>query len=119
MRVSAIVGAIESGMRQEFGTYYAKSLLDAVLVFILAASLGPGCAFSALPAFVYGRAMTLCSGYIAHYLSGTVITHMSCVGGALIIAIGLNTLNITKLKIGSFLPTAFLPIALCPLSALF
>lgn len=114
----AIVGAIESGMRQEFGTYYAKSLLDAVLVFMLAASLGPGCAFSALPTFVYEGGLTLCAGYIARFLSDTVITHMSCVGGVLIIAIGLNTLNITKLKIGSFLPAAFLPIVLCPLLAL-
>ena len=49
----------------------------------------------------------------APYLSDYVVGEMTCVGSILIIALGLNMLGITKLKIMNYLPAMFLPIVLC------
>lgn len=38
---------------------------------------------------------------------------MTCVGSLLIAALGLNMLNITKIKVMNFVPAIFLPILLC------
>ncbi|MBQ4042708.1 MAG: DUF554 family protein, partial [Clostridia bacterium] len=53
--------------------------------------------------------------FVAPLLSEAVIAEMTCAGSVLIVALGLNLLSVTKLKIMNFLPAIFLPIALCPL----
>ena len=52
------------------------------------------------------------------YLPETVITEMSAVGGALIVGIAVNMLQLgrDKLKVGNMLPAIFLPILYVPLS---
>lgn len=109
----AIVGAINAGMKGSFDTYYTKALLDGVTVFIMAASLGFGCFFAGIVLFVYEGALTLCASFVAAFLTDAMIAEMSCVGSLLIIAIGLNVLKITKIKVANLLPAAFLPILLC------
>lgn len=115
----SVVAAVESGMRGEHGTFYAKALIDSVAVLFMAASLGVGCAFSAFPALVYQGALVVCAGLLAPYLTAAVLAQMSCVGSLVIVAIGLNVLDVTKIKIGNFLPAVFLPILLQPLLGLF
>ena len=39
-----------------------------------------------------------------------VINQMSAVGGLLIVAIGINLLDIQKLKVGNMLPAVFVPL---------
>lgn len=109
----AIVGAIEAGMKGDLTTYYAKSLLDGVAVFIFTASLGAGCILSAAVVFLYEGLLTLGASYVSVLLTDTIINEMSAVGSLIIIAIALNMLNITKIKVGNLILATFFPILLC------
>lgn len=115
----AIVGAIDAGMKGDFGTYYTKALLDGVTVLIMTASLGFGCFFSGVVLLVYEGALTLAAQFIAGFLTEQMITELSCVGSILVLAIGLNLLKITKIKVANLLPAAFLPIVFCLISNIF
>lgn len=109
----AIVGAIEAGMKGDLSTYYAKSLLDAVAVLIFTSTLGAGCLLSGVVVFLYEGLMTFGASYISGFLTDTIINEMSAVGSLIIIAIALNMLKITKIKVGNLVLATFFPIILC------
>ncbi|MBM6839159.1 DUF554 domain-containing protein, partial [Clostridium saudiense] len=100
----AIVGALESGLRGNYDTLFAKSLLDGITSIILTSTLGIGVVFSAITIFVYQGAITLGAGMLANVLSETVINNMTGVGSLLIIGLGLNILGVTKIKVANLLP---------------
>jgi len=99
--------------------FVSASLLFCVgamaVVGALASTLGAGVLLSALAVFVYQGAITLLASALAPVLSDAVVAEMSCVGSLLIIGIGLNMLNVTKLKLANYLPAIFLPILFCRL----
>jgi len=106
----AIVGALESGLTGNHQTLFAKSLLDGIGSILFASTLGIGVLFAAVPVFLYQGAITLAASALQPILIPTVVAQMSAVGGLLIVAIGLNLLDIKKLKIGNMLPAIFLPL---------
>lgn len=108
----AIVGALESGLRGNYDTLFAKSLLDGITSIILTSTLGIGVVFSAITIFVYQGAITLGAGMLANVLSETVINNMTGVGSLLIIGLGLNILGVTKIKVANLLPAVILPVFL-------
>jgi uncharacterized protein len=114
----AIVGALESGLTGNHQTLFAKSLLDGVTSIIFASTLGIGVIFSSVSVLVYQGAITLAAAYLKPFLTSGVVTQMSAVGGLLIVAIGLNILNIKKLRIGNMLPGLFIPLVYDILGAL-
>lgn len=109
----AIVGSLESGINGNHEILFSKSLLDLITSFILATTLGIGVMFSAAFVFLYQGSITVLAQFIGPYLSDVVIAEMTCVGSILIIALGLNMLGVTKLKIMNCIPAVFLPILLC------
>jgi uncharacterized membrane protein YqgA involved in biofilm formation len=106
----AIVGSLEDGLSGNPSTLFAKSILDGVSAVIFAATLGIGVAFSALPVFIYQGGITLLAGLLQPWLTETVISQMSLVGGILIFAIGINLLEIKKINVGNLLPSIFIPV---------
>jgi hypothetical protein len=106
----AIVGALESGLTGNHQTLFAKSLLDGVTSIIFASTLGIGVIFSSVSVFVYQGAITIAAAYLKPFLTDGVVAQMSAVGGLLIVAIGLNILDIKKLRIGNMLPGLFIPL---------
>lgn len=111
----AVVGSLDAGLSGDNGTLFAKSILDGISAVVFASTFGAGVLLSAVPLFIYQGAMVLLAGVLAPVLSSTVITSMSVVGSLLIVALSLNMLKITSIKIMNYLPAIFLPIALCPL----
>lgn len=106
----AIVGALESGLTGNHETLFAKSALDGISSIIFASAMGIGTAFSAIAIFIYQGSITLLASYIKDILTAEVINEMSAVGGVLIIAIGLNLLNIKRIKVANMLPAIFIPL---------
>ena len=106
----AIVGALESGLTGNHQTLYAKSILDGVTSLIFASSLGIGVLFSGVAVFVYQGAITLTAVFMKNLLVAETISQMTSVGGLLILAIGLNLLGITKIRVANLLPGIFLPL---------
>lgn len=106
----AIVGALESGLKGNHETLFAKSLLDGISSIIFTSSLGIGVIFSAVTVLIYQGVIALGAGFLSSFLSSTVISNISSVGSILIIGLGLNMLGVTKIKIANLLPAVLLPI---------
>ena len=109
----AIVGSLQSGLTGDHEMIYTKSMLDGISSIIFASSLGYGVVFSAVAVFVYQGAIVLLAQCIAPFLSDAVIAEMTCTGSLLIIALGLNMLGLTRIKVANYLPALLLPILLC------
>jgi uncharacterized membrane protein YqgA involved in biofilm formation len=115
----AIVGSLESGLTGNHQTLYAKSILDGVTSLIFASTLGIGVLFSGAAVFLYQGAITMTAVFMKNFLVAETISQMTSVGGLLILAIGLNLLGITKIKVGNLLPGIFLPLFYFAVRALF
>ena len=109
----AIVGSLQSGLSGDHEMIYTKSMLDGVSSIIFASSLGYGVLFAAAAVFVYQGAIVLLAQWVAPLLSNTVIAEMTCTGSLLIIALGLNMLGVTKIKVANYLPSLLIPMILC------
>jgi len=105
----AIVGSLEDGLSGNAATLFAKSILDGVTAIVFAATMGIGVAFSALTVLVYQGSITMMAGFIKPWLTPEVISQMSLVGSILIAAIGINIMEIKKIKVGNLLPAVFIP----------
>ncbi len=106
----AILGSLDSGIRNNHDILYAKSMLDGTFSVIYAATLGIGVAFSAIPVLVYQGSITIMAQHIAPYLTADMIREISIVGGILIFCIGISMLNIRKIKTGNLLPAMIIPV---------
>jgi len=109
----SVVGSLQSGLTGNHETIFTKSMLDFVSAIILASSLGLGVCLSGAFVLVYQGAIVLLARWAAPILSDYVVAEMSCAGSLLIVALGLNMLGVTKIKVGNLLPAMFFPIVLC------
>ena len=106
----AIVGSLEAGLNGNYEVIFAKSILDGITSIILTASLGIGVMFSAAAVLIYQGIITIGAGILGGVLSTAVINNMTDIGSLLIIALGLNMLGATKIKVANLLPAVILPI---------
>lgn len=105
----AIIGALDSGFKGDHRVLYTKSMLDGFFAIIFATTLGIGVIFSAIPVFLYEGGIASLATQIYKWvpsdLMNIFINEMTATGGILIFAIGLNLLNITKIKTANLLPS--------------
>jgi len=106
----AIMGALEDGLMGNHSTLFAKAILDGVSAIVLSATMGIGVLFSSVPVFIYQGAITLLAGTLKPLLTPEVISQISVVGSVLILGIGINILEIKRIKVGNMLPAIFIPL---------
>ena len=106
----AIVGSLEDGLTGDFSMLAAKSVLDGIMAFIVASTMGIGVLFSAIPVFIYQGAITLLAEFISPVLSPELVLNLSYIGSALIFGIGVNQVFGKKIKTGNMLPALLIPI---------
>lgn len=108
----AIVGSLESGLNGNHEIIFTKSIIDMISACMLTTTLGIGVAFSAICVFVYQGALVLCSGLLSTALTdAALVAEISCTGSVIIIGLGLNMLEITKIKVANMLPAViFVPL---------
>lgn len=106
----AIVGAIQSGLQHNHEMLFIKAILDGITAIIYASTMGIGVVFSALAVLVYQGGITLASGFLGKVLVESQIINIGAIGSILIIALGLNLLEVTRIKVANFLPAIFIPI---------
>ena len=106
----AVVGSLESGLKGNHTTLFAKSILDGVSSIIFTSSLGIGVIFSAAAILIYQGSITVLAGVLSGILTEIVINNMSAVGSLLILGLGLNMLGASKIKVANLLPSIFIPI---------
>lgn len=108
----AIIGALDSGLRGDHEVLITKGILDGFVSLVLTTTLGFGVILSVIPVLLYQGSIALLATQIEGivpkaYLDG-FITEVTAVGGLLIVAIGLNLLNITSIRIGNLLPAVII-----------
>lgn len=108
----AVMGSFDAGVRGNYDTIFAKSALDCVMAVVFGATMGIGVVFSALTVLVYQGALTLLAGVVEPLLTTQMITEMTAVGGVMLLATGLNVLDLPKerIRVGNMLPALLLPI---------
>ena len=111
----AIVGSLEAGLNGNQATLYAKTVLDTVSSVVYASTMGFGVGLSAIPVLLYQGGITLCASLLSPVLTDSVIAEMKCVGSLLILALSLNMLGLTRIKVMNSIPAVFFPILLCRL----
>lgn len=109
----AIVGPLENGLTGHSDTLQAKSLLDCISSVVFSSSLGIGVPLSAFAVLIYQGTIALLASVISPLLGAEVIAEITCVGSLLIVALSLNMLGLTKIKIMNLVPAIFFPVLLC------
>ena len=106
----SIMGAIQSGLTGNHEILFSKAVLDGIMSATMAVSMGVGVILSSVSVLIYQGIITLLAQLMQTLLSDVVVTEMTAIGGTLIMAIGLNFLEIKRIKVGNMLPAVFLPI---------
>jgi len=106
----AIVGSLQSGLTGNHEMIFTKSIIDFIVAIIFASTKGIGVVFSAIAILLYQGSIVLLSSWMAPLLTDVAISEMTAVGSLVILALGLNMLNITKIKVMNLVPSIFLPI---------
>ncbi len=99
-----VLGAIEEGLGGEPNLLLAKSVLDGFSSIALSSAMGLGVMFSAIPLLVYQGSLTLLAGLLQGFFTESIINELTSTGGLLIIGLGINILEIKKLRILNMLP---------------
>ncbi len=110
-----IVGSLNAGLTGDYEMLLTKSVLDLISSAMLSVSLGIGVMFSAVFVLVFQGAIVLAAGLLQPLLTTAAINEIICVGSLLIVALGLNLLGLTKLKVADYLPAIVIAPLLCAL----
>ena len=107
----AIVGAIQDGISGDYSTLAVKAVLDFIIIAVMTSSLGKGCAFSAIPVFLFEGAVTLLARLISPVLTETAVAYLSLIGSVLIFCVGVNLVWGKKLRVANMLPAVLFAVA--------
>ena len=108
----AIVGSFRAGTEGDYSLILTKSVLDGFISILFASAMGPGVAFASISVLVYQGLLTLISVWVKPWVSDLMLAELTGIGGALVIMIGINLLDIKKLKTGDFLPALLVSVGL-------
>ena len=100
----AVLGSFEEGLGGYPNMLLAKGLIDGLTSIALAASLGFGVIFSAVPIILYQGSLTLAAVWIQPFMTDAAVVEMSATGGLMLMAIGLNLLGLMKIRVMNMLP---------------
>ncbi len=106
----AICGPIDEALTGDSSTLFVKSILDMIMVMVLASVYGVGAIFSALAVGVYQGVFTIFGVFIADFMTDSLILTLSGVGSILIFAVGVNLLFPKKIRVGNLLPALLVPV---------
>lgn len=106
----AILGAINDGLTGDYTILIVKSALDFVTALMLAAILGIGVIFSAISVLIYQGSIFLLARFLDDFFTVEMIRGISMVGNILLVAIGINFMELKKVKVANMLPALFIPI---------
>jgi uncharacterized membrane protein YqgA involved in biofilm formation len=104
----AILGALDSGLRNDHQVLFTKAMLDGFSAIIFASALGIGVLFSAIPVFLYQGMLALSASYIYHLVDErmftVIVNEITATGGIMIMATAVNLLGLVKIRTANMLP---------------
>ncbi len=108
----AIIGSFDEGLRDDTSIAFSKSILDGFSSIMFASVYGFGVLLSSICVFIYQGLLTVFAGYLQPYISQSLMTELTAVGGALIIGISFNLLEMTQIRLTNLLPSLLICILL-------
>jgi uncharacterized membrane protein YqgA involved in biofilm formation len=100
----AIIGSFQDGLNGDYELLAIKSALDFFAALAFASTMGPGVIFAGLTVLVYQGGLTLGAGWVSKVLTEAMIAEMTATGGVLMLAIGLQLLELKRIRTGNLLP---------------
>lgn len=107
-----IVGAIDEGTGRSSEVLFTKSLMDGFSALLLASAFGLGVIFSSVPLLIFQGGITLLAMSASQFFTPEIITGLTSTGGILLIGMGINILEIKKLRIMNMIPALLLVVIL-------
>lgn len=114
----SILGPVQSALYGDETFLFTNAMLDLVTSAVLASTYGIGMALAAGVLFAWQGAIYALTLLLGDFISATMMTELSIVGGALIVMSGLSILKVKDFKTLDFLPALAVPIAWCLLAPL-
>lgn len=106
----AIVGAIQDGISGDYSTLAVKSVLDFIIIAVMTSSMGKGCAFSAVPVFLFEGVITLLARLLAPVMTELAVSYLTLIGSTLIFCVGVNLVWGKKIRVANMLPSVALAV---------
>ncbi|WP_390889307.1 DUF554 domain-containing protein [Leptodesmis sichuanensis] len=107
-----LLGCLNNGLTGDNRLLLLKSAMDGLAAIALTSSFGIGVGFSGLIILVYQGGLSLLAGTLAQFIADPatdpVVLLITGVGGLMIVGIGLNLLDIAKIRVAAFLPALVL-----------
>jgi uncharacterized membrane protein YqgA involved in biofilm formation len=108
----ALLGGLNNGLTGDNTLLTIKAAMDGVVAIAFTSSYGIGVGFSALVILVYQGGLSLAAGLLSSAIPNPAtdprVLLATGVGGLLILGIGLNLLEVARVRVGSLLPALFL-----------
>lgn len=114
----SILGPVQSALYGDETFLFTNAMLDLVTSAVLASTYGVGMALAAGVLFVWQGAIYALTLLLGDFISATMMTELSIVGGALIVMSGLSILKVKDFKTLDFLPALAAPVVWCLLAPL-
>jgi hypothetical protein len=112
-----IMGSFEDGLFGAYQTLALKATLDGITATILAATLGWGVLLAAATVLIFQGTLTLGASLLRTTLTEPMIAQITAVGGLLLLGVGLNILELTRIRVANLLPALAVAPALVALSS--
>lgn len=109
----SIMGGLNSGLIGDHTVLFSKSVIDCISALVFASTLGIGVVCAAVPVFLWEGLIAVLASLLSPLLGAEVIAEINAVGSLLLAAIGLNMLDITKIRLMNMVPAIFFPLLLC------
>jgi len=106
----AIIGSINDGISGDYTILTLKAILDGITSMILASTLGWGVLFSIVPVLIYQGSITILAFFFEEFIPTDLRNQMAIIGNILILGVGLDLLEVKKIKTADMLPAILIPI---------
>lgn len=107
------LGCIEEGLGEYPTQLLTKATMDGFSSIALASAMGTGVLISAIPLLIFQGSLTLSASFIEPLLSPEMLIELKAVGGLMIVALGLNILEIKQIKVANLLPALLVSLLVC------
>ncbi|HYD35156.1 MAG TPA: DUF554 domain-containing protein [Vitreimonas sp.] len=107
-----IVGALNEGISGDRSLLLTKSVLDGFTSIALASTYGIGVLFSVIPMLIFQGGLTVFASQFSDLFSQSLLLQLTATGGILILGIGINLLEIKKIKVVNLLPSLLVAVLL-------
>lgn len=112
-----LIGSLNNGLTGDNTLLTIKAAMDGLASIALTSSYGIGVGFSVLIILLYQGGVSLVAGVLGQALpdpaTAPPVLLLTGVGGLMILGLGLNLLEIVRIRVASFLPALLLTPLLC------